>query len=211
MAKKQEIHTHEIGGHTVVVDESSPDEHQAPEWVLEAEQLYLSKKVLTYESLARRFGKSKGAVGQWAVKRQWTARKRKIDAQAAQELKDRIDTKASQEVVNTFDALDNNIIVAGFQASKLIKVHIIAALEGAGKALSNKTKLPAMPKPPQGLIQVMEMAQALRPQATSDNDDMERIGELLNRSPEELEKEILEELSGDSIELDPIEYDSDDE
>lgn len=159
--------------------ESNDDLAPVPDWVLEAENLYLSRKLNSYSAVAQHLGVNRTSMAEYAKKRDWAGRKRKVEADAARKLMAKIDEDAAQEQADTFTALTANTIQAGLRASVFLARYGAMILEEQSKAIE-KRKVYTPPVLPAAIMQMVQMAMDLRPREEAASIEIARIGELLN-------------------------------
>lgn len=155
------------------------NENDPPEWVLEAEQLYLSKKLSSYAAVASHFKMHKSTVGHWAKLRDWQARKRKIDSDAAKALKEQINQSATQDQVDTFSTINQNAINSGLRASHYVNRYTAQVLKEQEQAIQdNRVYVP--PSFPPQILALLQTALELQPKEERTASALDDLANLLN-------------------------------
>lgn len=155
------------------------NEDQPPEWVLEAEDLYLSKKLSSYAAVASHFKVARSTVGHWAKLRDWQDRKRQIDNEAARQLKEQINKTATQAQVDTFSTINQNAITSGLRASHYINRYTAQVLKEQEEAIQqNRVYTP--PSFPAQMLQLLQVALELQPKEEQTSTALDQLAGLLN-------------------------------
>ena len=156
-------------------------ELETPEWVAEAEELYLSRRLTSQAAVAKHFDVTKASVAAWATRRDWGARRKKVEATAAKKIRERIEETASTELADTFAAINQNTIAAGLRVSHYINAWATHLLKDQQEAIQKgDKKLPIPSNLPSAMLQVLQAAQALQPQERVESTVLDDLGALLN-------------------------------
>lgn len=149
-----------------------------PEWVIEAEELYVGGKLRSIRAVASRFNKSKTNVGEWAKRRGWDRRRRRNEEEAARKLEQKIDDMAIQDLVDTFSEMDMGVIKLGGAALAMYTRHLHVEQEKQKRAMADGGQYI-----PQALgrefMALIDKAMELRPKS-HDGETVDDLAALLN-------------------------------
>lgn len=135
-----------------------------PAWVLEAEQLYISRKLPSLRDVARHAGANENTVFSIAKRRRWKERRKEVENEAARKLAAEIDEQAAQEMADTFGALKQDAVALGRIAARALRVHWSQELRRAQAAEQAGERYACMP-PPKGALEYVQLAMAMEPRA----------------------------------------------
>lgn len=171
------------------------DFNKVPEWVLEAEKLYITRKLTTQRNVATHFDVPEGTVVAWSTRRRWTERRRRAEDEAARKLADRIDQEAAQALVDQFAGMDQDVIVTGQMAARLCRMHTNDELKRASEASTEGKKYVAT-TPNKEWATFIRMSMDLRPKVRVDATSDE-LGDVLNPRDADDEEEDEQELEAE--------------
>lgn len=163
--------------------ENDPEFPKPPDWVIEAEEMYVKRKLGTHAHVAQHFGVAKTYVAIWAMRRKWTDLRKRADDLSARQLRDRIVNEAAEELTDAFAGIQQDTLRAGQWAARLIAMFEAQELQRMKDAAERgETYVPASLA--KSHFEVRAAALHMMPRA-KDEADLDDLSALLNPPKED--------------------------